>query len=133
MKMQMPDKAAVIGAFDGVHKGHVKLIRALIDEARKRGLEPVAITFDPPPSLYFNPHFNFLLSTSEEKAELLRLQGIKEVITIDFSNVVKKEPEAFIQNELLRRGVRLVIVGQGFRFGHKRDGGHSDTQGAHGS
>lgn len=118
----MPDKAAVIGAFDGVHKGHVTLIGALIDEANKRELVPVAITFDPPPSLYFNPYFNFLLSTSEEKAELLRSHGIKEVIIIDFSNVVKKEPETFIQNELLDRSVRLVIVGQGFRFGHKRRG-----------
>jgi riboflavin kinase/FMN adenylyltransferase len=123
MGLQVPDKAAIIGTFDGVHKGHVALIRALIDEANKRGLEPLAMTFDPPPSLYFNPHFNFLLSTSEDKIELLRSHGIKEVIVIDFSNVEKKEPEAFIQDELFGRGVRLVIVGQGFRFGHNRRGG----------
>jgi len=126
MQTQMADNtsalAAVIGAFDGVHTGHVALIKTLLDEAKARGLEPIAITFDPPPSLFFNPSFAFLLSTKDEKEALLCSHGIDEVIFLDFTRAVVAEPQAFIADELLGRGVRLVVVGEGFRFGHKRRG-----------
>lgn len=118
----MPDLAAVIGVFDGVHKGHAALIRALLDEAGNRILESVAVTFDPPPPLYFNPSFHFLLSTREEKEELLLSHGVEKIIFLDFSKVVANEPEAFIRDELVARNVRFVVVGEGFRFGYKRRG-----------
>ena len=122
MEKALADRAAVIGSFDGVHKGHAALINALLKEAKARDLQTIAVTFDPPPSLYFNPHFNFLLSTREEKAELLRSHGISEVIFLDFTKVVDEEPQVFINKELLPRRIRFVVVGQGFRFGRKRAG-----------
>ncbi len=122
MEKALADRAAVIGSFDGVHKGHATLIRALLDEARKRNIQSVAITFDPPPSLYFNPHFNFLLTTKEEKEELLLAAGIAQVRFLGFSGVVDKEPERFVSDELLTMNIRLLTVGQGFRFGRKRAG-----------
>ncbi len=118
----MADRAAVIGSFDGVHKGHAVLIKALLKEAKARDLQTIAVTFDPPPSLYFNPNFNFLLSTREEKAELLRSHGISEVIFLDFTKVVDEEPQVFINKELLLRRIRFVVVGEEFRFGYKRRG-----------
>jgi len=113
--------AAVIGVFDGVHRGHVVLIRSLVEEASRRGLRPVAVTFEPPPALYFNPHFHFLLSTKEEKRERLEALGV-EPRFLDFADVAAKEPEEFIEEELAATGVRLVAVGEGFRFGRKRRG-----------
>ncbi len=114
--------AAVIGTFDGVHTGHVALIKTLLGEAKARGLKPVAITFDPPPSLYFNPHFHFILSTPREKKELLLSSGVSEVIFLDFGEVVNMEPEEFIESHLFDREVRFVTVGEGFHFGRKRRG-----------
>ncbi|MBN2379027.1 riboflavin biosynthesis protein RibF [candidate division WOR-3 bacterium] len=118
----MLDKAAVIGVFDGVHIGHLALIEALIEKAGVRKLEPMALTFDPVPSLYFNPHFNFLLSTREEKEARLLELGIKEVVFLPFSEVVDTGPEQFIEQELDARRVDLIVVGEGFRFGRNRGG-----------
>lgn len=115
-------KAAVVGAFDGVHLGHVALLRAHLNNAQRRSLRSIAITFEPPPSLFFNPHFHFLLTTREEKEELLKAQGIEEVFFLDFSSVVNTEPEDFIKQELISRDIKLVTVGEGFRFGRKRRG-----------
>lgn len=115
-------KAAVIGVFDGVHKGHVTLIASLIVEAENRNLTPIAITFDPPPSLYFNPHFNFMLSAREEKEEKLREHWVEDVVFLDFSEVTKTTPRDFISNELIARDVCFVVVGETFRFGYRREG-----------
>lgn len=118
----MEGKAAVIGVFDGVHKGHAILIDILLKEASRMQLVPFAITFDPPPALFFNPYFSFLLTTSDEKKELLASMGLKRVDFIDFRLVANKEPEDFIRDELIKRGIKLIVIGEGFRFGHKRRG-----------
>lgn len=124
--------AAVIGVFDGVHRGHSTLIHTLLTEARSRNLRPVAVTFDPPPSLYFNPHFHFILSTSREKEGLLLARGISEVVFLDFSEVVGMEPGEFIKTQLLDRKVSFITVGEGFRFGLNRKGDISMLQGTPG-
>lgn len=119
----MPPKAAAIGVFDGLHLGHVELLRFLADEAGRSGLEPIALTFEPPPSLYFNPHFHFLLSTSQEKQELISSLGVADVVFLDFNKVAKVSPQAFITNQIARREIKLVVVGKGFHFGKDRQGG----------
>jgi len=128
----MPEgkKAAVIGVFDGVHKGHAALIERLLAEAETRSLAPIVVTFDPPPSLYFNPHFHFILSTREEKRERLCQLGVEDVVFLDFSTVAETLPEDFIEKELLDRNVDFTLVGETFRFGHGRKG-NVDTLKAH--
>ncbi len=118
----MSKKGAVIGVFDGVHRGHASLIRQFIKETEQRKLSPIAISFDPPPSLFFNPQFNFLLSTKKEKEARLKLLGIKEVVFLNFKSVVNKEPQNFIESQLYSLGITFIMVGASFHFGKKRKG-----------
>jgi riboflavin kinase/FMN adenylyltransferase len=119
---KMPERAIAIGVFDGVHVGHKALLKTLIGNARARNLHPTAVTFDPPPALYFNPHFNFMLTSHSEKEELLKAAGIEEVVFLHFAEVANASPQEFIDNELCKREARLVIVGKDFHFGKDRQG-----------
>ncbi|MBD3284845.1 hypothetical protein GF359_00690, partial [candidate division WOR-3 bacterium] len=121
-KVSEKRKAAVIGVFDGVHRGHATLISALVSQARKRNMAPIAVTFDPLPALYFNPHFHFILSTPEEKIGKLHECGVEEVVSLDFSKTREISPAYFIENQLLTRNVGFILVGKTFRFGYKRKG-----------
>ena len=68
---QLPESVATIGVFDGVHAGHQLLIRMVRDEARKRGLCSVVITFDCQPRQILDPTFQpQVLTTLEEKRRL---------------------------------------------------------------
>jgi riboflavin kinase / FMN adenylyltransferase len=119
---ELAPKAAVIGVFDGVHLGHQTLLKALGEQARQRNLQPMVITFDPPPSLYFNPQFHYILSTRKEKENLLRSCGIKEIVFLDFEEIADTEPEEFITRELTGRNIKLLMVAKGFHFGKDRKG-----------
>lgn len=118
----MSERAVAIGVFDGVHKGHASLLNVLVTKARALHLAPAVITFDPPPALYFNHHFNFILTSRIEKEELLKTHGIDEVSFLNFKDVVKAAPQDFIDEELYKRKARLVIVGKDFHFGKERQG-----------
>lgn len=118
----MHDRAVAIGVFDGVHKGHASLLNVLVTRARAMDIMPAVITFDPPPALYFNHHFNFILTSRSEKEELLKAHGINEVSFLDFADVVNAAPQSFIEEELYKRKARLVIVGKDFHFGKERKG-----------
>lgn len=115
-------RAVVIGVFDGVHRGHAALIKSFVEKARQLSLTPVAVSFDPPPSLYFNPQFHFLLSTREERHAHLHAYGIEEVVFLDFTDVVGNAPRDFVKQQLVTLDVKLLMVGETFRFGQKRAG-----------
>lgn len=82
------DKPVVtMGSFDGVHKGHVKVIEGLKACARKWQGESVIITFDPHPRevLYPNEKRPGILTTLAEKAEILAAYGVQHLIVIPFN------------------------------------------------
>lgn len=71
---------ATIGCFDGVHKGHQRVIRLVTELARSRGLKPVVITFDRQPRQLFDPSFRpQLLSTLKEKESYIESLGVEQV------------------------------------------------------
>lgn len=75
------EKAVTIGTFDGVHRGHRLVLDTLKKEATRRGLQPVAITFDRHPLDLVAPHRapGNLMST-DRKADLIRLEGVEPLI-----------------------------------------------------
>lgn len=121
-----PEGSAVtIGTFDGVHLGHRALIALTIAQARERGLSPVVLTWDRHPAATLRPEVAPpMLSSPERKIELLRETGADVVAVLPFDvPLSQREPESFVRDVLVTGlGARLVLVGEGWRFGRGRAG-----------
>lgn len=117
--------AITIGTFDGVHLGHRALIALTIAEARARDLTPVVLTWDRHPAATLRPDkAPPMLSSPERKIELLRETGADLVAVLPFDvPLSQREPESFVGGVLVKGlGARLVLVGEGWRFGRGRAG-----------
>ena len=121
-------KYAVVtsGTFDGVHVGHKKILSRLREIAEKNGGETVVITFWPHPRFVLHPEDDSLklLNTFEEKAELLKQQGIHHLIRIPFTKEFSQlTSEEFIRNILVDTiGTKKLVIGYDHRFGRNREG-----------
>ena len=114
------------GIFDGVHVGHQKIFSRLREIASRNFGETVVITYWPHPRLVLHPEDDSLklLNTFEEKADLLKGQGIQHLIRIpftrEFSNLTS---EQFIQQILVKTiGTRKLVIGYDHHFGKNREG-----------
>ncbi len=119
-------RLVTIGSFDGVHVGHQALLSRTVTEAKKRQLKPMALTFHVPPRMILDPSSPFrVLSSKAEKEALLRIQGIEEVLSLNFNHkFAAMKPFAFFRNFLLEDlKARGVVVGMDFRFGLGRAAG----------
>jgi riboflavin kinase/FMN adenylyltransferase len=117
--------ALTIGNFDGVHHGHRRILRRVQEVAREHGWKPSVLTFDPHPTCVVAPERSPLLMTSpEQRAELMAEEGIEQVLILPFTSAVALLPaEEFVRQVLLERlGARAVLVGDNFRFGHGHAG-----------
>jgi riboflavin kinase/FMN adenylyltransferase len=120
-----PGGAAItVGTFDGVHLGHRALVARTIDEARSFGATSVLVTWDRHPLETLRPGSEpKVLTTPERKAELIEDTGIDTLVVLPFDHAFSKwSPERFVTDVLMRLGARAVIVGDGWRFGHKAAG-----------
>ncbi|MGH3243122.1 MAG: bifunctional riboflavin kinase/FMN adenylyltransferase, partial [Spirillospora sp.] len=114
-----------IGVFDGVHRGHQRIVGTAVEEARRRGLRSVVITFDPHPDEVVRPGTHPpLLATTRRRIELLEGLGTDAVVVVPFTlELSKMPPDEFVQSVLVDRlHAAHVIVGEDFRFGHKAKG-----------
>ena len=121
------DKPVVtMGSFDGVHKGHVKVIEGLKACARKWQGESVIITFDPHPRevLYPNEKRPGILTTLAEKAEILAAYGVQHLIVIPFNReLAALSYDDFVRHILVDKiGIKGLVVGYDHRFGKNREG-----------
>jgi len=120
-----------IGNFDGVHIGHQALIKKLIAESKKRNLTPSVMTFEPHPKEFFiSENAPSRLTTLREKLEFFLNYGIEKVFVCafnqKFSNISSEAFMGQILKEQLK--VQLLIVGDDFRFGSKRQAGIEDLK-----
>jgi cytidyltransferase-like protein len=93
-----------IGTFDGVHKGHQKIIEHINKMAATRGGESVILTFHPHPRMLVNPHDTSLklITTLEEKLNLLARYGVDNVVVVPFTRSFSQlSAEAYIHDFLL--------------------------------
>ena len=121
--------AATIGFFDGVHQGHQYLLRRLVDEARQAGLLSCVITFDRHPRQVLQTDYcPRLLTTFEERKELLAQTGIDLCVILPFSSeMAALSAKDFMKDILLERiGVKRLYIGYDHRFGHNRSEGFED-------
>ncbi|RBQ06205.1 bifunctional riboflavin kinase/FAD synthetase [Pedobacter miscanthi] len=129
------DNAIVtIGTFDGVHFGHQKIIKQLVEKAKADKGKSVILTFFPHPRMIIDPENQDLkmINTINEKADILKGLGVDHLIitpfTRDFSNQL---PEDYIKNTLVDNiGTKHIIIGYDHRFGKDRLGNLSDLKAA---
>lgn len=116
---------ATIGNFDGLHLGHQKVLEQLKEKAKKLNLPTLVITFEPLPQEYFqDTAAPARLLRLREKLEILKSYQIDRVLCLNFQQKLANfNAEEFVTNILLHHlGIKWLIVGDDFRFGHKREG-----------
>ncbi len=109
-----------LGVFDGVHLGHQAVVSAAVRIAKRRGLVPGVLTFEPHPDAVINPMGPpLLLTTTEEKLGLLRGLGAELSIVARFDGPLARMPaERFVEETLVHRlRAQCVVVGEKWRFG----------------
>ena len=106
--------------FDGVHCGHQFVLQHVVDEARQRGLQSMAITFDKSGPQTLTP--------LDQKRLLLTKTGIDRIEVLTFNDALKQmTAREFMQQELRDRlGVKVLLTGYDNRFGHNRTEGFDD-------
>ncbi len=109
---------AAIGSFDGVHRGH----RRVLEIARAAGRPVTVVTFWPHPRLVLGNKVE-LLSTLERRLELLEEAGVDEVLVVEFTpELAALEPAEFAESVLRQIGANVIAVGENFRFGRAAAG-----------
>jgi riboflavin kinase / FMN adenylyltransferase len=117
--------ALTIGNFDGVHLGHRQILRRLRALADANGWKASVVTFDPHPTRLVAPQrAPRLLTTPERRAELMREEGVDQVLILPFTrHVAQLSAEEFVSGLLVERlGARVVLVGDNFHFGRAQSG-----------
>ncbi len=114
------------GTFDGVHLGHQKILKRLKEISRQCGGQTVVITFWPHPRTVVanDAQQLHLLSTIEEKIELLQQQGIDHLIIIPFTRSFSElSSDEFIRQILVDKiGTQKLVIGYDHKFGRNREG-----------
>ncbi|MFC4115851.1 bifunctional riboflavin kinase/FAD synthetase [Nonomuraea zeae] len=114
-----------IGVYDGVHRGHQRVVERAVGIARERGLRSVAVTFEPHPDEVVRPGAHPQRLTSlRRRAELLTGLGVDEVDVVEFTlDLSRTSAGDFVQNVLGERlRAAVVVVGEDFRFGQGASG-----------
>jgi riboflavin kinase / FMN adenylyltransferase len=113
----MTDRSVAIGTFDGVHRGHRRVIQA----AKAANLPTTVLTFDPHPRVVLGNQVE-LLTTLERRLELLGELGVETLVVPFTPELALATPEGFAESILRPLGTKVVVAGANFRFGRGRSG-----------
>ena len=124
-------KVTTIGTFDGIHIGHQKILKQVVRLAKKQGYEPVVLTLFPHPRMVLQKDDSIkLLNTIDERVELLKSFGIKDVIvktfTKEFANLSAKDyVKQILMDEL---NTKQIVIGYDHHFGKNRSANIKDLK-----
>ncbi|QJD79330.1 bifunctional riboflavin kinase/FAD synthetase [Spirosoma rhododendri] len=128
----LPNAVVTSGTFDGVHRGHQTILARLTEIARSSGGESVLITYWPHPrTVLSNDSMDLkLLTTLDEKIELLEQAGVDHLVVIPFTRAFSELSSAeYIQQVLIDKiGTHKLVIGYDHRFGRDREGGFDYIQ-----
>jgi riboflavin kinase/FMN adenylyltransferase len=113
-----------IGSFDGVHRGHVKVLRRLLQLAGRRRLPTAVMTFDPHPRCVLAPDTCPLsLTTVDEKAAILADLGIDHLVVMPFTHKLSQlTATEFMDTTTAKLPLHGLVIGYDFALGHQRRG-----------
>ena len=116
--------ALTVGSFDGVHLGHVDVIRHGVQAAGEAGAAPALITFEPHPRCVLDPaNCPQSITTLREKLDLVGQSGIEHAIVIRFDRELSQlSPQEFIDRLAAAMEIRRWVIGFDFAFGRGRTG-----------
>lgn len=113
-----------LGNFDGIHRGHQRLISELLKLSHKTQYDSLILTFEPHPSKVLSSNSNPLITTFNQKKEIIESSGVDHLVlapfTREFSRINYKD---FIYDILIKKcRVKAVVIGYNYRFGFKGKG-----------
>jgi riboflavin kinase/FMN adenylyltransferase len=113
-----------IGVYDGVHRGHQRLLRELVKQAHDLGQRAVVISFFPHPDVVLRGVVGrYYLTSPEERAQLLEALGVDVVLTLAFDERLRQMRAAdFVDQLVTRLSMRQLWVGADFALGYQREG-----------
>ncbi|MDP4173083.1 MAG: bifunctional riboflavin kinase/FAD synthetase [Bacteroidota bacterium] len=114
-----------IGTFDGFHKGHQQIVDHLVIEAKKSNARSFLITFEPHPRSVLSKDFDLkLLTTLQEKLDLIEKSGVDNVLVINFTpEFSRMTSDEFIQQIIVDKiGIKELVIGYDHRIGRDRGG-----------
>ena len=122
-EVSLPDSWLTVGVFDGVHRGHRRVIDRLVAGAHAAGMPAVVLTFDPHPAKIFGRVDIKLLSLPGERARLLGSLGVDVVVTHPFSKPFADTSAVdFMKLVTERLGTRHLVLGYDSTLGKNREG-----------
>jgi len=116
--------AVAAGNFDGLHLGHQKILRSLVERARREKLRSVVLTFSPHPEKVLGGRQIAMIQTLAQRLEGFRRSGVQAVLVAPFTRTFAGlSVTDFIERVLVGSlGARDIVVGEDFRFGSGRRG-----------
>ena len=119
-----------IGTFDGVHTGHKEIIDKLKTYAQKNDLLDIFVTFEPHPRTVVSDFDIKLLTTLEEKCELLNSLGVSNLLVLNFTEEFSQQSsEEFINNYAIKSlKAQHIIIGHDHKFGKDRGGNKNNLK-----
>lgn len=122
-----------LGTFDGVHLGHIEIIRQLMSVARDKGLKATLVTFHPHPRLIVRSDQKEkvkLLTSLDEKLEVLQNTELDRIVVLKFDRQFAQTPyEEFVRRYLLERlSAEALVIGYDHAFGRNREGNFANLE-----
>ncbi|MCL4408041.1 MAG: riboflavin biosynthesis protein RibF [Thermotogae bacterium] len=116
-------RSVTIGVFDGVHLGHTYMVRKMVQYAIDHDQIPTALVFEMPYEAITNPqNFDGLLTTPDERSELLKNLGVRDVIIQDLRSIVNMREKDYVDLLLKEYWMKSIYVGYDFKFGKHAQG-----------
>lgn len=130
-KDDLAESVAAIGFFDGVHKGHQKVINCALKYAKENDVKCKVITFHPHPSVVLNSPNKTVqyITPLSEKVKLLKEMGVEQVYVIKFNKELSLvEPKDFIDHFIVGLNIIHLVAGFDYSYGHKGKGNMSNIE-----
>ncbi len=116
-------RSLTIGVFDGVHLGHTYMVKKMVSYAVTHHQIPTAIVFEMPYEAIVDPqNFEGLITTPQERVELLKKIGVADVIVQDLREIAEMNERAYVDLLVNKYEMKSIYIGYDFKFGKRAKG-----------